>query len=36
MKKDDLGLLMECINNIDFYAEYGPITQVSKTEPEKQ
>jgi len=36
MEKDDVSLLVECINNTDFYAEYGPITQVSKTEAEKQ
>ena len=36
MEKDDVNLLVECINSIDFYAEYGPITQVSKTEAEKQ
>ena len=35
MEKDDVSLLVECINNIDSYAEYGPITQVSKTEAEK-
>ena len=36
MEKDDVSLLVECINNIDFYAEYEPITQVSKTKAEKQ
>ena len=30
MEKDDVDFLVECINNIDFYSEYGPITQVSK------
>jgi len=36
MEKDDVSLLVKCINKIDFYEEYGPITQVSKTEAEKQ
>lgn len=31
-----MSFLVECINNIDFYAAYGPITQGSKTETEKQ
>jgi len=29
-------MVVECINKIDFYEEYGPIAQVSKTEAEKQ
>lgn len=36
MEKDDVSFLVEWINNIDFYGEYGPITQVSKAEAEKK
>ena len=32
MEKEDVDFILECTNNLDFYGEYDPITQISKTE----
>lgn len=36
MEKEDVDFTLECINNLDFYGEYDPITQISKTEMMKK
>ena len=35
MEKEDLGFLVDLINNVDAYEAHNPITQVSKTKAEK-
>jgi RimJ/RimL family protein N-acetyltransferase len=32
VEKEDVDFLFECMNNTDFYGEYDPITQISRTE----